>query len=85
MSELSKINIDGTVYDVKDVVARKKLISVTGATSGQTIKISEVNADGIPVSWEAVDPFVLTDEITGKKYKLSVMNGKLTMDIVNEV
>lgn len=55
MSELSKINIDGTVYDVKDVVARKKLISVTGATSGQTIKISEVNADGIPVSWEAVD------------------------------
>ena len=55
MSELSKINIDGTVYDVKDAVARKKLISVTGATVGQTIRISEVDENGAPTKWEAAN------------------------------
>lgn len=55
MSELSKINIDGIVYDVKDAVARKKLILVTGATVGQTILISEVDENGVPTAWEAVE------------------------------
>ena len=77
MSELSKINIDGTVYDVKDAVARKKLISVTGATVGQTIRISEVDENGNPTKWEAVSASSIPEHTTAD-------NGKF-LSIVDDV
>ena len=49
------------------------------ATVGQTIRVSAVDENGVPTAWEAFDPFVLTDESTGIKYKLTVVDSKLTM------
>jgi len=45
---------------------------------GQYFKVSSV-ANGKITGIEAVDPWILSDEATGIKYKLSVVNGKLTM------
>ena len=51
---------------------------------GQIIQVSTVDENGKPTGWEAVDPFVLTDESTGIKYKLSIIDAKLTMTEVSE-
>ena len=52
---------------------------LTTATVGQTIVVKSIDENGKPIEWEAVDPFVLTDENTSIKYKLSVVDGILTM------
>lgn len=53
------------------------------ATIGQTLCISEVDVNGKVTAVEAVDTqssnLTLTDETTGKKYKLTVSDGNLTM------
>jgi hypothetical protein len=36
-------------------------IAVTGATVGQTVKIAEVDENGVPTAWEAVDPITGAD------------------------
>ncbi len=53
--------------------------TIQSATVGQTIRVSAVDENGVPTAWEAFDPFVLTDESTGTKYKLTVVDSKLTM------
>lgn len=50
----------------------------TDVKVGQYFKVSSV-ANGKITGIEAVDPWILSDEVTGTKYKLSVVNGKLTM------
>ena len=64
-------------------VALKNLIDAipvpSSAKIGQYFCVSSVDEDGKIVSVEAVDPWVLSDEVTGTKYKLSIVNGKLTM------
>ena len=53
---------------------------------GNIIRIKEVDNNGMVTSFESVDPWVLIDETTSKKYRLSVVDGKLTMkDIESEV
>lgn len=54
----------------------------TTAQVGQLLSVKAVDENGKPTEWEAVDPFVLTDESTGTKYKLSVSDGKLVMNEV---
>jgi hypothetical protein len=74
------------IYASQDYVseALKDKISVPiSVTVGQTIVVKSVDENGKPTEWEAVDQFVLTDEDTGAKYKLSVSNGKLEMAEVN--
>ncbi len=45
-----------TITNGKDGVDGKDgVISVTGATAGQTVKITSVDASGVPTAWEAVD------------------------------
>ena len=63
----------------KDEGSVKLIRSPATATVGQTIRVSAVDENGVPTAWEAFDPFVLTDENTGTKYKLTVVDGKLTM------
>lgn len=72
---------------IPDTIARKSdipgaVIKSQIATVGQTIVVSKVDSDGKPVEWEYVDPQVLIDQNTSTKYRLSVVDGKLTMDIV---
>lgn len=58
MAELTKFRINGADYDLKDETARQNSgggISVTGAHVGQTVKIAEVDANGVPTAWESVD------------------------------
>lgn len=50
----------------------------TDVKVGQYFKVSSV-ANGKITGIEAVDPWILSDEATGTKYKLSVVKGKLTM------
>lgn len=50
----------------------------TDVKVGQYFKVSSV-ANGKITGIEAVDPWILSDEVTGTKYKLSVVKGKLTM------
>ena len=49
------------------------------ATVGQIVAVKAVDENGKPTEWETVDPFILTDESTGIKYKLTVVNSTLTM------
>lgn len=49
---------------------------------GNIIRINEVDSNGMVTSFESVDPWVLTDETTSKKYRLSVVDGKLTMNAI---
>ena len=63
----------------KDEGSVKLIRSPATATVGQTIRVSAVDENGVPTAWEAFDPFVLTDESTGIKYKLTVVDSKLTM------
>jgi hypothetical protein len=55
----------------------------SAASVGQILRISEVDENGNVTAVEAVDAqfsiFTLTDETTGKKYKLTVSDGNLTM------
>ena len=50
----------------------------TDVKVGQYFKVSSV-ANGKITGIEAVDPWILSDEVTGTKYKLSMVKGKLTM------
>ena len=63
----------------KDEGSVKLIRSPATATVGQTIRVSAIDENGVPTAWEAFDPFVLTDESTGTKYKLTVVDSKLTM------
>ena len=54
MAELSEIKIDGVTYDIMDAAARKNSVAITGAEVGQTVRIAEVDSNGVPVAWEAV-------------------------------
>lgn len=54
----------------------------TSASIGQVIVVKATDETGKPTEWECVDPWVLTDTATNSKYKLSVVDGKLTMDAV---
>ena len=47
MANISKINVDGVDYDVKDTTARQLLPSVTTADNGKILKV----VDGV---WTAV-------------------------------
>ena len=51
----------------------------SSAEVGQVIVVKTVDANGKPTEWECIDPFVLADETTGTKYRLSVSDGKLVM------
>lgn len=55
INELSQMCVNGVDYELKDSVARQNMIAVTDAKVGQTIKIAEVDSNGIPVAWEAVE------------------------------
>lgn len=52
---------------------------IQSASVGQTVVVKAVDENGKPTAWEVIDPHTLTDTETGKKYQLSVVNGKLTM------
>lgn len=72
---------------IPDSIARKTdipgvAIKSQTATVGQTIVVSKVDFNGKPVEWEYIDPWVLIDQNTSIRYRLSVIEGKLTMDIV---
>lgn len=77
------INWSGTIAqnnkDIADKVKDLVLPISTNAQVGQLLSVKAVDENGKPTEWEAVDPFVLTDESAGTKYKLSVADGKLTM------
>ena len=55
INELSQMCINGVDYELKDSVARQNMISVTDAKVGQTVKIAEVDENGVPTAWEAVE------------------------------
>ena len=59
------------------------------ATVGQTIAVTEVDENGKPTAWEAVDPWVMTSSAEGstKQFKLTIDDtGTLTIaEIVEEV
>lgn len=63
------------IYTASEVGA---IPAPTDVKVGQYFKVSSV-ANGKITGIEAVDPWILSDEATGIKYKLSVVNGKLTM------
>lgn len=52
------------------------------AEVGQVLVVKAVDENGKPIEWECIDPFTLIDESNDKKYKLSVLDGKLTMEEV---
>lgn len=58
MPELSQIEKDGKVYDLKDVFAReevaKKIPIPATAAVGQTIRVSAVDDNGTPTEWKMV-------------------------------
>lgn len=69
MDELSRMNINGKEYTLKDEEARNDSggnvdLGVTGATVGQTVKISAVDDNGVPTAWESVD-FPADEHING--------------------
>ena len=42
-----------TKYATKDSI--KNPLNISGATSGQIVKIKTVDPDGVPIEWEAMD------------------------------
>jgi hypothetical protein len=76
--QLDEKFIPDTISRVSDVV-----LSPTTASVGQTIVVKSINENGKPTEWGTIDPYTLTDTETGKKYQLSVVNGKLTMTEVD--
>lgn len=79
MADISKINVNSVEYEIKDETSRIQIGDLDSLnTSNRTSivnAINEVNSDKVAL--------FLTDETTGLKYKLAVINGKLTMDVVN--
>ena len=53
MADIKQLNVNGTVYDIKAEVARR--IIPAHAEVGQTIVVSEVDENGNPSGWEAVN------------------------------
>lgn len=60
MPELSEIEREGKVYDLKDKKARSdiatKITSPVVAAVGQTIVVTEVDENGAPTKWESAYP-----------------------------
>lgn len=65
--------------NTNDIMFRGEAIPTptTRTTVGQTIVVKSVNASGVPTEWETVDPFIMTDENTGEKYRLTIVDGNL--------
>lgn len=66
-------------YDNKYVPATDRI----EAKVGQTIVVKEIDENGMPISWEAVDRhrfdvITLTDEVNGYEYIVKMQNGTLT-------
>lgn len=74
LKQLDEKFIPDTISRVSDVV-----LAPTTATIGQTLVVKSIDDGGKPTEWGTIDPHTLTDTETGKKYQLSVVNGKLTM------
>jgi hypothetical protein len=60
MAELTKFRINGADYDLKDETARQNSggnvdLSITGASVGQTVRIAEVDENGVPTAWLPAD------------------------------
>lgn len=90
----SKVNVADIINNLTTNVVNKPLSAAQGvvlkglidaipvpnsAEIGQYFCVSSVDENGKITSVEAVDPWVLSDEVTGTKYRLSIVNGKLTM------
>ena len=70
------------IYASQEYVQEKLIDKIpvpATAEVGQVLVVKTVDANGKPSEWECVDPFVLTDETTGIKYKLSVIDSKVTL------
>lgn len=76
------VKSDNSVYVAEEKGHHMPYIS--NAKVGDIIKISEVDYNGTPTVFEPVDPWVLTDQNTSIKYRLSVIDGELTVEIVTE-
>jgi hypothetical protein len=53
--DTSVLWVDPTDNSMAEVTEGSGGIAVTGATVGQTVKISEVDENGVPTAWESVD------------------------------
>lgn len=64
LTPADKTEIAEMAADLVDVPESSGVgISVTGATVGQTVKIAEVDENGVPTAWEAVDMSYTKTEI----------------------
>ena len=79
ISNLSTLVGNTSVSEQIEVAVADAITVPATASIGQTIVVKAVDENGKPTEWEAVDPWVITDDVTSLKYKLAISNGKLIM------